>query len=80
MSSIRTIAVCYPQVPFATGGAELLVRSPCEQLVQRGYRAEAVSIPFRWTPADALQDQLLSWRMLDLRDSNGVTIDKLVAP
>lgn len=79
MDSIRTIAVCYPQVPFFTGGAELLVRSLCEQLQQRGYRAEAVSIPFRWTPSDALQDQLLAWRMLDLRDSNGIEIDRVIA-
>jgi glycosyltransferase involved in cell wall biosynthesis len=79
MAAIRTIAVCYPQVPFFTGGAELLVRSLCEQLEQRGYQAEPVSIPFRWTPSDALQDQLLAWRMLDLRNSNGVKIDRVIA-
>jgi len=79
MASIRTIAVCYPQVPFFTGGAELLVRSLCDQLAQRGYRAESVSVPFRWTPSDALQDQLLAWRMLDLRESNGVAIDRVIA-
>jgi glycosyltransferase involved in cell wall biosynthesis len=55
------------------------VRSLCEQLERRGYRAEPVSIPFRWTPSDALQDQLLAWRMLDLRESNGVEIDRVIA-
>jgi glycosyltransferase involved in cell wall biosynthesis len=79
VADIRTIAVCYPQVPFSRGGAELHVRSLCEQLERRGYLVDPVSLPFRWTPADALLDQFLSWRMLDLRESNGVEIDRVIA-
>ena len=79
MANIRTIAVCYPQVPFFKGGAEFHVRSLCKELERRGYRVDAVSVPFRWHPADALLDQFLSWRMLDLRESNGLEIDRVIA-
>ncbi len=79
MAPIRTIAVCYPQVPFFFGGAELLVRGLCQQLEARGYRVCPVSVPFRWTPKDALMDQCLAWRLLDLTESNGVAIDRVIA-
>jgi glycosyltransferase involved in cell wall biosynthesis len=75
----HTIAVCYPQVPFSTGGAELLVRSLCRELERRDHRVEAVSVPYRWTPKDALLDQLLAWRLLDLRESNGIEIHQVIA-
>jgi glycosyltransferase involved in cell wall biosynthesis len=79
MAKPHTIAVCYPQVPFSTGGAELLVGSLCRELKRRDYRVEAVSVPYRWTPKDALLDQLLAWRLLDLRESNGTEIDQVIA-
>jgi glycosyltransferase involved in cell wall biosynthesis len=79
VGSVRTIAVCYPQVPFFRGGAEFHVRSLVEELERRGHRVDAVSIPFRWNPPDALLDQFLSWRMLDLTESNGVEIEQVIA-
>lgn len=45
---IRTIAVCEAQVPFVHGGAELHVRGLVRELRRRGYRAERVSVPFKW--------------------------------
>jgi glycosyltransferase involved in cell wall biosynthesis len=79
MAEIRTVAVCYPQVPFFQGGAEALVSSLCRQLRGRGFEVCPVSVPFRWTPKDVLLDQCLSWRLLDLRESNGKAIDLVIA-
>lgn len=79
MAEIRTIAVCYPQVPFFVGGAELQIQSLCRELERRDYEASAVSIPYHWTPKTALLDQCLAWRLMDLRESNGKKIDRVIA-
>ena len=39
----RSVLVCEAQVPFARGGAELLVRSLVDELRRHGYRAERVT-------------------------------------
>src|SRR3977135_3745633 len=76
---IRTVAVCEAQVPFVHGGAELHVRGLVDQLRQRGYLAERVSVPFKWYPKDELLTHAAAWRMVDLRESNGERIDLVVA-
>jgi len=75
----RTVAVCEAQVPFVHGGAELHVRGLVDQLRQRGYRAERVSIPFKWYPKTELLTHAAAWRMVDLSESNGQRIDLVVA-
>jgi len=79
MTSIRTVLVCEAQVPFVHGGAELLVRGLVDELTRRGYRAERVSVPFKWYPKDELLAQAAAWRMLDLSESNGTRIDAVIA-
>jgi glycosyltransferase involved in cell wall biosynthesis len=76
---IRTVAVCEAQVPFVHGGAELHVRGLVDQLRQRGYRAERVSVPFKWYPKNELLTHAAAWRMVDLSESNGERIDLVVA-
>jgi glycosyltransferase involved in cell wall biosynthesis len=76
---IRTIAVCEAQVPFVHGGAELHVRGLVNELRRRGYRAERVSVPFKWYPKEELLTQAAAWRMIDLSESNGERIDLVVA-
>ena len=76
---IRTILVCEAQVPFVHGGAELLVRGLVAELRRHGYRAERVSVPFKWYPKDALLAQAAAWRMVDLSESNGESIDLVIA-
>ena len=76
---IKTVAVCEAQVPFVHGGAELHVRGLVDQLRQRGYRAERVSVPFKWYPKDELLTHAAAWRMVDLSESNGERIDLVVA-
>ena len=66
-------------MPFVRGGAELLVRGLVRELTRRGYRAERVSVPFKWYPKDELLAQAAAWRMIDLSESNGVRIDRVIA-
>jgi glycosyltransferase involved in cell wall biosynthesis len=72
---IKTVAVCEAQVPFVNGGAELHVRCLVENLRRRGYRAERVSVPFKWYPKEELLTQVAAWRMIDLSESNHERID-----
>jgi glycosyltransferase involved in cell wall biosynthesis len=75
----RTVLVCEAQVPFVHGGAELHVRGLVSELTRRGYRAEKVSVPFKWYPKDELLAQAAAWRLVDLSESNGVRIDTVIA-
>jgi glycosyltransferase involved in cell wall biosynthesis len=76
---IKTVVVCEAQVPFVHGGAELHVRGLVEHLRRRGYRAERVSVPFKWYPKEELLTQIAAWRMIDLSESNGERIDLAIA-
>lgn len=75
----KTVLVCEAQVPFVHGGAELLVRGLVAELTRRGYRAEKVSVPFKWYPKDELLAQVAAWRLIDLSEANGVRIDTVIA-
>lgn len=76
---IRTVLVCEAQVPFVEGGAELHVRSLVAQLQARGYMAERISIPFKWYPKDEILAHAAAWRLVDLSESNGRPIDRVIA-
>ena len=77
--AIRTILVCEAQVPFVRGGAESLVRDLVRELCDRGYRAELVSVPFKWYPKDEILPHAAAWRLLDLSESNGTPVDLVIA-
>jgi glycosyltransferase involved in cell wall biosynthesis len=76
---LRRILVCEAQVPFVRGGAEYHVRELVRQLVQHGYDAELVSVPFKWYPRGELLAHAAAWRLLDLSESNGRTVDLVIA-
>jgi glycosyltransferase involved in cell wall biosynthesis len=73
------IAVCRPQVPFARGGAEIFTDTLVEQLRARGHEADLVSVPFKWYPGARVLTQAFLWRMLDLDEADGQSIDMVVA-
>ena len=75
----KKVVITASQVPFVRGGAELMVELLKKNLVERGYDAEIVSLPFKWYPENSLYDNLLAWRMLDLSESNGQKIDLVIA-
>jgi len=75
---MRTVLVCAVQAPFVVGGAEILVSELRVQLGRRGFRADVVNVPFKWYPVSELVRQALAWRLLDVTESNGVTVDLVI--
>jgi glycosyltransferase involved in cell wall biosynthesis len=73
------IAVVRPQVPFARGGAEIFTDRLVDELRERGHEADLVSVPFKWYPGTRVLTQAFLWRLLDLDEADGKTIDLVVA-
>jgi len=73
------IAVCAPQVPFVRGGAELMAEDLVAALRERGHEAELVTVPFKWYPGARVLDQAFLWRLVDLTESDGRPIDRVIA-
>jgi glycosyltransferase involved in cell wall biosynthesis len=72
------IAVLRPQVPFARGGAEIFTDALVNELRARGHEADLVSVPFKWYPGTGVLTQAFLWRMLDLQEADGRSIDVVV--
>ena len=73
------VAVCAPQVPFVRGGAELMADDLVAALRARGHEAELVTMPFKWYPGSRVLDQAFLWRLVDLTESDGRPIDRVIA-
>jgi glycosyltransferase involved in cell wall biosynthesis len=73
------VAVCAPQVPFVRGGAEVMADDLVSALRARGHEAELVTIPFKWYPGTRVLDQAFLWRLVDLTESDGRPIDRVIA-
>jgi glycosyltransferase involved in cell wall biosynthesis len=66
-------------VPFVRGGAELMAEDLLDALRGRGHEADLVTIPFKWYPGTRVLDQALLWRLVDLTESDGRKIDRVIA-
>jgi glycosyltransferase involved in cell wall biosynthesis len=66
-------------VPFVRGGAEVMAGDLVAALRERGHEADLVSIPFKWYPGTRVLDQAFLWRLVDLTESDGRPIDRVVA-
>src|SRR4051812_696817 len=75
---MRNILICTTQVPFTKGGAELHAEGLRRALVEAGYRAEIVALPFKWYPPTEIMRSAMAWRMLDLSAANGQPIDLVI--
>jgi glycosyltransferase involved in cell wall biosynthesis len=73
------IAVCAPQVPFSTGGAEYVAERLTDELRTLGHQADLVTVPFKWYPGTRVLTQAFLWRLLDLEESDGRPVDAVVA-
>lgn len=73
------VLICNTQVPFAGGGAELLVTSLEHELLERGYKVETIEVPFSWRPRTQLLKSALAWRMLDVSTSPAGPVDLVIA-
>ena len=76
---IVRICICASQVPFVTGGAELLVESLRAQLVARGFVVDVVALPFAWEPHRQAVRSAFAWRLLTLMEEPSRPIDLVIA-
>ena len=73
------VAVCSPQVPFATGGAEFVAERLTDELRALGHEADLVTVPFKWYPGARVLSQAFLWRLLDLEEVDGRPVDLVIA-
>jgi glycosyltransferase involved in cell wall biosynthesis len=72
------VLVLTSQVPFVRGGAEIHAENLVAALTRAGHEAEQVQIPFLWYPPEKMLDHLLACRLLDVTQSNGVPVDRVI--
>lgn len=72
------ILICTNQVPFTFGGGELHVENLKHAFVEAGHNAEVVAVPFKWYPPSEIMNGALAWRLLDVTEANGKSIDMVV--
>ena len=73
------IAVVRPQVPFVRGGAEITADRLVAELRERGHETDLVTVPFKWYPGVRVLTQAFLWRLLDLDEADGRSIDLVLA-
>jgi glycosyltransferase involved in cell wall biosynthesis len=72
------IAIVTSKVPFVHGGAEVHAEQLKQALETHGHDVELIAIPFKWYPPEKILDHLMACRLLDLEDSNGTPIDRVI--
>ncbi len=72
------VGIATVQVPFVRGGAELLAEGLLGALREAGHRAEIISMPFKWYPAARVPEHMLAARLMQVEESVGQRIDRLI--
>jgi hypothetical protein len=49
-----------------------------DALRSEGHEAEIVAIPFKWYPPERIPEQILACRLLDITESTGMTVDRVI--
>jgi glycosyltransferase involved in cell wall biosynthesis len=73
------VVICAAKVPFAYGGAEMLVDSLRDELHSRGFEVDVVALPFHWPTRTELLKGSLAWRLVNLTEAAGKRIDLVIA-
>ena len=77
--SAPNIIITSAQVPFTRGGAEILVDGLKRALIERGYNADVVQLPFSAESHADIVKNVALWRALDLRSFHGKKVDLVIA-
>lgn len=72
------VLIVTTQVPFIRGGAEVHAEELRNALITQGHETEIVAVPFKWYPPERILDHMLACRLLDLSESCGMTIDRVI--
>lgn len=75
---MKSVLVCAAQAPFVSGGAEIHVRELVGSLAARGFRVDVVSLPFHAYPPTEVVRQALAWRLVELRQATGESVDLVI--
>jgi glycosyltransferase involved in cell wall biosynthesis len=73
------ICIVGAKVPFAYGGAEMLIDSLRDELAARGFEVDFVTLPFHWPTRLDLLKSSLAFRLIDLTAAEGRRIDRVIA-
>jgi glycosyltransferase involved in cell wall biosynthesis len=73
------ILVVTSGMPFVRDSAEILAENLTAALNAAGRQAEHISIPFQPSPPDRIPNQILACRLLDVTESCGARIDRIIA-
>ncbi len=72
------VGIATVQVPFVRGGAEMLAESLQAALRDAGHQAEIIAMPFKWYPAARVPEHMLAARLMQVEESVGQRIDRLI--
>jgi len=72
------VLIASVKVPFVRGGAEVHAEGLRRALVDRGHDADLIEIPYKWYPPERILDHMLACRLLDLTESDGKVVDRLI--
>lgn len=72
------ILIATTGVPFIRGDAEILADNLLQALSEAGHEGELAVIPFKDYPPGRIPDQILACRLLDLTETCGVRIDRVI--
>ena len=72
------VLIATVKVPFVRGGAENLASGLREALAAQGHEVDLIEIPYKWYPPERILDQMLACRLLDLTESEGKPVDRLI--
>ncbi len=73
------IAIATVQVPFIAGGAELQTQGLRNALKTAGHSVEVVTMPFRFSPPQAVRQAMAGWQAQDFGRFDCGTIDLVLA-
>jgi glycosyltransferase involved in cell wall biosynthesis len=72
------VAIASVQVPFITGGAELLALGLRSALLRRGHDTELITLPFRFDPPSAVERSMTCWFQEDFSTLAGGSPDRVI--
>src|SRR5439155_3184295 len=59
-------------------GAEIHAEGLLQALRVEGHEAEIVAVPFKWYPPERILETMLACRLLDLTESAGTRVDRVI--
>lgn len=73
------VLILNTQVPYCSGGAEILAQDLNQQLQHAGHSSEILTLPFKWYPQQSLVNSILAAKLFDISSYNGKDVDRVIA-